>query len=185
VLVGYYLGVADSKSHMFRNDATLEKCPTCGYRLDFFAHNPRYRLRQDRYDLCATYDGQLVGSLAFKRFCEAEDYEGLQFLEFDTDELHFHVILENVVPFDAVRRKTRFEKLCGTCGNYESVVGVTPAYLKVKSPLADAIYRTDLLFASGNEKRPAKFVGIETKSKIEVAGLRGVYFHPAEGLPTP
>jgi hypothetical protein len=166
MLVGYYLGVAHSESRMFRDHSQLAKCQQCGYRLDFFAHNPRYRLKQDRYGLCATYDGQTIVSLRFKRFCEQQGYAGLKFLEFDDDELHFHLITQNVVPFDAVRRKTRFENLCSLCGSYESVIGVTPTFLQVNAPLQDGIYRTDLLFASGNEKSPAenKKKGISTFS---------------------
>jgi predicted RNA-binding Zn-ribbon protein involved in translation (DUF1610 family) len=182
MVVGYYLSVADSRSRMFRDDSSLKKCPTCGYRLDFFAHNPQYGLRSADYDLCATYDGQLIGSLAFKRFCEEQNYSSIIFREFDLDEIHFHVIFENIVPFDAIRRKTRFEKLCPTCGNYESVVGAKPAYLRLSSPLVDGLYRSDLLFASGNEKGPAEFAAVCTKEKMLAAGIRGVTFHEAKGL---
>jgi hypothetical protein len=182
MVVGYYLSVADSKSYMFRDDSSLKKCPTCGYRLDFFAHNPQYTLRSAEHDLCATYDGQLIGTLAFKRFCELQNYSGVVFHEFDLDEIHFHVTFEHIVAFDTVRRKTRFEKLCPTCGNYESVVGAKPAYLKLDSSLSDGFYRSDLLFASGNEKRPAKFVATMTKEKMLAAGIKGITFHETKGL---
>jgi hypothetical protein len=180
--VGYCFTVADSKSRMFPSDALLCKCRRCGYRLDFFAHNPQYILRQDCFDLCATYDGQLIGSLAFKRFCEDQKYSGISFLEFELDEQHFHVIVERQVPFDFERRQTRFENLCQVCGNYESIAGATPAFLRVQAPLADGIYRTDLLFASGDEKCPLHIVGIDTKAKLIEAGLRGICFENAEGL---
>ena len=73
-------------------------------------------------------DGQLIGSLAFKRFCERERYEGVRFRDFECDEVHVHVLIETVVPFDSERRQTRFENFCSACGNYESVVGATPSF---------------------------------------------------------
>jgi hypothetical protein len=181
MIVAYYLSLADSGSHMFRDDSSLTKCRKCGYRLDFFAHNPSYMLRNTKYDLCATYDGQIIGSRAFKAFCENEGLSGIDFLSFDADDEHFHVILRNVVPFDAAKARTRFENLCEVCGNYESIIGVTP-FLKVSAPLADGIYRSDLLFASGNEKGPAEFAAPLTREKMITARLRGIHFEGAMGL---
>ena len=182
-IITYYVHEQDSKLRMFRDDSSLKKCPKCGYRLDFFAHNPDFVLRKSQYDVYATYDGQTIVSQAFKDFCTKENYKGLEFLEFKNDEHHYHLIIseDNIVPFDAPRRKTRFEGLCNVCGNYESIIGATPAYLKIKEPLLDGIYRSDILFASGNEKSPLFFVGIQTKEKMEEAGLR-IRFSPVEGL---
>ena len=182
MIVAYSISEPDCRARMFEDDPQLKKCTGCGYRLDFFAHNPRFRLAGDKYDICATYDLQSIGSLAFKRFCEGQGYCGLRFLGFDSDEVHFHVVVEKMVPFDPVRRGTRFENLCNDCGNYESVAGATPAFLKVSTPLLDGIYRTDVLFGSGNHKAPLILVGLDTKRKMEMAGLRGLYYRPAEGL---
>lgn len=182
MLAGFYLSIADSDSWMFPDSIGLPRCSGCGYRRDFSAHKPRYRLRDVRKDLCATYDGQIIGSLTFKRFCEQNRYTGIRFLEFETDEIHFHVLIDNSVPFGFERRKTRFERMCVICGNYESVVGASPAFLKVGVPLADGFFRTDLLFGSGDGKSPAWLVAEHTRAKMEVAGLRGIGFVPAFGL---
>ncbi len=45
---------------MFSKQAALQRCSRCGFRLDFFAHNPDYLLRRSKYDLYATYDGQTI-----------------------------------------------------------------------------------------------------------------------------
>jgi hypothetical protein len=132
-------------------------------------------------DISHTYDGQTIVSKAFKEFCEKNEYRWIKFGEFENDPNHFHLILRRVVKFDAVRRKTRFEHLCPHCGNYESIVGVKPAYLLVNEPLGDGFYRSDLLFASGNEKHPLTFVGIQTRAKLKLSGLKGLEFAPAFG----
>ncbi len=91
-------------------------------------------------------------------------------------------MVQNVVPFDAERRKTRFGPLCSVCGNHQYIVGATPALLKVKEPLGDGIFRSDLLFGAGDGKHPLRFVGPKTKALMQAADLK-IVFSPAEGLP--
>ena len=62
------------------------------------------------------------------------------------------------------------------------MVGATPAFLKVEMPLADGFYRSDPLFASGNEKQPLIVVGVGTKRKLEAARLMGLEFKPTYGM---
>jgi hypothetical protein len=183
-MVGYNLSGQDNDTHMFRDNSIVAKCEACGYRLDFLRTNPNYVLRGSKRDLSATYDGQTIVSKAFKEFCERNEYRGLKFAIFENDPDHFHLILTRVVKFDAAKRKTRFDKLCPECGNYESVVGATPSFLLVSDPLKDGFYRTDLLFGSGNEKHPLELVGTATKAKLEAAKLKGLEFKPAYGIGT-
>ena len=180
--VGYKLGGQDNDTYMFRDDSCLPKCNGCGYRLDFSPTNPKYVLRKGKDDVSHTYDGQTIVSKAFKEHCERNGYRGIRFGAFENDPNHFHLILTQIVKFDAIRRKVRFENLCPQCGNYESVVGARPAYLLVDKALDDGFYRSDLLFASGNEKHPLTLVGIQTRAKLKVSGLRGLEFSPAFGI---
>ena len=64
---------------------------------------------------------------------------------------------------------------------FQYVAGATPPYLKIQDPLTDGIYRSDVLFADGNEKHPLRFVGAETREKILAEGLR-IVFSPVEGI---
>ncbi len=52
----------------------------------------------------------------------------------------------------------------------------------IDQPLEDGFYRSDLLFASGNEKHPLIFVGIKTKAKLEATNLNGLEFAPVYGI---
>jgi hypothetical protein len=182
-LVGHTLEAQDNDTYMYEDgDPSLEKCTKCGYRVDFLLTNPDYVLRKRSRDLSATYDGQFIVSKRFKDFAEQEGYRGASFVPFRNDPEHFHLIAKPIVVFDAERRKTRFEKKCDVCGNFESVVGAYPAYLRVDEPLADDFFRTDLVFASGNEKSPIIVVGEATKRKLQQLDLKGLEFGPAYGL---
>jgi predicted RNA-binding Zn-ribbon protein involved in translation (DUF1610 family) len=181
-LVGYKIGGQFNDTHMFRDDSSLRKCDGCGYRLDFYATNPKYCLPKCSDDISATYDGQTIVSKAFKDLCERNKYQGITFGIFENDPNHFHLSTNREVAFDAKRRKTRFESLCPQCGNYESIVGANPVYLLVTGPLDDYFHRSDLLFASGNGKHPLTIIGVETKAKLEAANLKGLEFAPAFGL---
>jgi hypothetical protein len=195
-LCGYCLSGNFNDTTMYnKKDVSLERCSHCGYRLNFFPTNPNYVLKgkfkpvynadltvTEKTSYSCTYDGQRIVSQAFKEYCVKQGYQGLQFVEFPKDPFHFHLIVTNQVIFDAERRKTAFDKLCPVCGNYESVIGANPAYLKITEPLPDGFYRTDLLFASGDEKSPLIIVGIETADKLKDAKLKGVDFRPVYGL---
>jgi hypothetical protein len=181
-IVGYKIGGQDNDTYMFRDDSSLQKCDGCGYRLDFYATNRQYCLKKSGSDISATYDGQTIVSQIFKEFCEQNKFKGVKFVAFENDPNHFHLTVTPEVKFDAIRSKTRFENLCSQCGNYESIVGAKPAYLLAAQPLRDGFYRTDLIFASGNEKHPLILVGQETKAKLEAASLVGLEFSPAYGI---
>jgi hypothetical protein len=197
-LAGYELDGHDNDTYMVvedfpksRNPDSPRHCPRCGYRLDFFPHNPAYRLGRRRRlayplgregvyrraDLTATYDGQTIVTQAFKHFCQAQGYAGVEFLAFDNDRQHFHLLVSPVVAFDTERASTYFENRCEVCGNYESVVrpGST---LRAERPLGDGLYRSELLYASGNAKHPVLVVGVATREKMILAGLRGLEFRP-------
>ncbi len=184
VVVGYTMFGPDNDTHMFKGDtkAGFRKCEKCGYRVAPIVTNPAYVPRKTRHDLTSTYDGQWIVTEAFKSLCEREGYPGLDFLPFENDARHFHLVPRRQVKFDSARRKTRFERLCKTCNRYESVVGATPAYLRRRGPLPAGVFRSDLAFASGDEKSPLLLVGEGTRDKIVAARLEGIVFEPAFGL---
>jgi hypothetical protein len=180
-VVGFSLSGQDNDSFMFQKHE-LPRCPACGYKTDFLSHNSNYVLRRKAPDYSTTYDGHYIVSERFRQFCRRQKYTGLEFGQFKNDPNHFDLQVEPVIPFDAKRRETRFIKLCQVCGNYESVVGAYPSYLKCSDPLPDGFYRSDLLFASGDEKHPVFYVGAETKEKLKRARLTGLELEPAYGL---
>ena len=193
-LVGFTLDGHYNGTYMYEpTDVALTKCLHCGYRLDFFITNPNYTLKKTskslhigkavsgQADLSATYDGQTIVSRQFRDFCLQQGYKGMQFVDFPKDPEYFHLIVMPEVAFDPVRRGTRFEDFCSVCGNYGSVIGANPAYLQVVEPLKDGFYRSDILFGSADNKNPLIIVGIDTKSKLRIAKLKGLVFGPAYG----
>jgi len=179
-IVGFTLSAPDNDTTMF-DGKKWTTCNGCGYRVDFFTTNPNYRLAATSHDISVTYDGQFVASRRFKEFSESRRHAGVEFRTFKDDRDHFHLVATSVVPFDVIRRKTRFENRCPECGNYESVIGAKPTYLALSDPLADGFFRTDTLFASGNEKHPLIIVGLRTKSDLSLSKLVGLDLAPAYG----
>lgn len=181
MIVGFTVYGPDNGTFMFEDNDALETCPVCGFRIDFFAHNPAYRAKKRRSDLLATYDGQWIVSRRFREVCEQHALPGVQFLSFRDEPLYSHLLLTRIIPFDAERREVDFIKYCASCGNYDEVIGANPAYLKRRPPLEDGFYRTDLLFASGNGKHPVILVAESTKQLLLKEGLKGLDFETAFG----
>ena len=181
-LIGYTLSAQFNDTSMFDDDDPIPLCARCGYRLEFGGTNPRYRSRKRKRDIGATYDGQLIVSVAFREFCLSEGVAGAEFRSFETDKDHFHFVVFPQVQFDSARAETYFENLCEGCGKYESVIGSRPCYLRQREPLGPGFFRTDLLFASGNEKHPVTLVGVTTRLALERSGLRGLEFDVATAM---
>jgi hypothetical protein len=181
-VVGYTLSGQDNGTYMFRDKSTLPTCSGCHCRLDFTATNSGYQLTSSSADFSYTYDGQAIVSVAFKEICELNGYTEIKFGVFTKDPNHFHLLPQRQFEFDAARRETKFLDLCPICGRYESIIGATPAFFKMNDPLADGVYRSDLLFASGNEKSPLILVGIATRKTFKDSKLRGLEFKEAYGF---
>ena len=66
---------------------------------------------------------------------------------------------------------------CSVCGQYESVVGATPVYVRnVRGPISGGVYRTDLEFGSGREKEPLVIMGLATYPLLMKEKLKGLEF---------
>ncbi|HRI68290.1 MAG TPA: hypothetical protein PK156_28870 [Polyangium sp.] len=129
--------------------------------------------RKKKYDISGSYDGVDVASRRFKDLYERSGMTGLQFKELGDDA--FAIRATNVVAFDAVRRGTKFEKKCDACGIYESVTGATPVYLLPGEVVPDMGFaRTDLEFASGDEKHPLLLCGEGVAKILWAAKLKGI-----------
>jgi hypothetical protein len=182
LIVGYSISGQDNDSTMFGKKVPLKRCPGCGYRLDFLATNPDYAGPIIKgMDFSATYDNQHIVSRAFRDVVLEKGYPGVRFGPFTRDPEHFHLMIDRVVPFDAERRKTRFERLCKVCGDYGDVVRATPAHLRTGSVLDDGFYRTDLFFGSKDAKSALTIVAPRTHDELAISGLQGLEFHPAFG----
>jgi hypothetical protein len=138
-------------------------------------------LTPPKYDASYSYDGVLVVT---ERFREVVETKGITGLEFRPVQGHVFAARSSMsVQFDAVRRGTRFEKRCESCGQYESVVGATPIYLLSGETMPErGFVRTDLEFGSYDEKSPIELCGDEAAREFQKARLRGVDLLPVKKM---
>lgn len=164
--------MCSSTDRVFEEMESLEVCPKCGYRTDFEYINKNFRVKRRTNDISYTYDGYCIVSLKFKEACERAHLQSVQFTKLPGDKEYFHLKSACIVEFDTEKRKTRFENKCEECGNYESTVGATPAF--IKGELASDICRTDIMFGSGNAKHPMILISEKAKEVFEREKLNGV-----------
>lgn len=154
----------------------LHRCDLCG-KLMAKADEPLSGLviKKRKYDVSCTYDGIDIVSQRFKTVYEVEHLSGLVFRQLPQDPAFFAIYASKIVEFDAERRETEFENLCARCGQYESVIGVTPAFLKPGSDIGEREFcRTDLEFGSDDDKSPLVICGGEAAEALRQARLKGL-----------
>ncbi len=154
----------------------VARCEKCGELTNKWAETLTSLLITVRdYDISITYDGVVVVSNAFKRVCDKANLVGLSFRVLPSDPDFYDIRPSRVVYFDSERRKTRFTKQCNLCGHWESVTGATPVLLRPGSVIGDREFvRTDLEFASLDEKSPLILCGPEAAKALRESELNGV-----------
>lgn len=153
-------------------------CQTCGRKTDPTYINPEFKVKRRSRDISATYDGYTLVSGRFRTFCEKQGWHGMSFIPLPSDKGFFVLRLSNVLPFDAERRGTRFEKLCPECRAFYDVIGATPAYLRdITEPIEEGFFRSDLEFASGPEQSPLILVGVRTAEKLKEQKFQKYVLH--------
>jgi hypothetical protein len=173
--VGYVLSGPDNDSYMLRGPGSAPVCSSCGLLTDATWVDPDFELVDDRFDVSYTYDGYLIVSERFRAIAEGP---GTQFIELAGVRAFYSLVADDVVPFDAARRKTRFEQLCVECGRYFVVAGATPAYLRIEANLPDQLFRTDIEFGTGNEQSPLIIVGSGMANRLLAGNLVGLDLAP-------
>lgn len=179
----YSISVNDNDSYMcacadrvFENVIGVKVCPECNIRTNFDFISDDFRIKRKTYDLSATYDGYYIASLKFKEAISREGLTGIHFLAINREPLYFVMLVTNTVPFDTEKRKSKADKYCSACGNYESVAGAIPAFLK--EPPRHDLSRTDVAFGSGNSKSPLLIASERFISLIQREKLKGLFFEP-------
>ncbi len=162
--------MCSSTDRVFDNMNGLTVCNECQFRTNFEFINDTFEIKLKTYDLSGTYDGYYIASSKFKELIAREGINNIDFMPLKNESEFFAMFVRSVVVFDAEKRKSRSEKLCQECGNFESFVGATPAFLK--EPLCNDLCRTDIMFGSGNAKHPLlvaseKFVTLTKREKLK------------------
>jgi hypothetical protein len=177
VVIGYRLAGDVNGSHAFYGREDLKRCKRCNGLLAKWEESLVglvLRMRR-RCDISTTYDGVLVVSERFRAFCAENVLTGAIFVPLPDDPGFFRLDSKNIVEFDAERAGTRFINRCDVCGQFESVVGTRPFFLKPGSAIPDMGFaRTDLEFASGDEKGPEILCGPSAGRMLNEAWRRKV-----------
>ncbi|MCT7944159.1 hypothetical protein [Shewanella septentrionalis] len=166
--------MCSSSDRVFDDVIGVKVCPVCHYRTNFDFVNQNFTIKRKIYDLSATYDGYYIASLKFKETIDREGIAGITFVAISREPEYFAMFVSNMVSFDTEKRKSKAEKYCSACGNYESFVGATPAFLR-ESPSFD-LSRTDVAFGSGNAKHPLLIASECFVSLVKREKLKGLYF---------
>lgn len=184
MLIGYDISGYSNDSYMtgscdklFSDLKFLPKCHKCGYRTDFRYTNKDFRLKRKTLDFSATYDGITIVSLKFKEFCLRNRYDNLIFIDLPkTPDFYHFYINNNIIKYGADMK----DKLCETCGQYESVIGPTLKAEAITEGLKEGFYQSDLWFGSGNEKSPKFIISPETKQRLEKDKFKNICFTALE-----
>jgi hypothetical protein len=178
VTVGFVLSAPDNDSYMLRGGVERPTCATCALVSDRAWIDSTFELHNTRFDASYTYDGYLIVS---KRFRSITESPGARFIDLPASQGFYSLVIENLVPFDAVRRRTILEQRCDQCGRFFVVAGATPAFLKLDDALADQLYRTDFEFGTGNERHTLVVMGAGLAARLRAANLDGIDLDPVEG----
>ena len=175
-VIGYeIMGQSELGTYFFENVPDGIVCPECGTCIDYSYAPTNMRIHQSRkYDIANTYDGRSLVSKRFVDYCLNELRVEEVFRSVTKDERYHYYLPKRVVPFDAARRKTRFERPCRACGGYGDITGANPVFLKISALPGVGFFRTDLAFASNQEKFPSIIVDSETKARLESQHFRGL-----------
>ena len=165
----------DNGLYFFHGRTDVSRCESCNalirkWKEDLSVVPVRKKIR---FDVSCSYDGVKVVSPKFREVYEENKMFGLKFTELSNG--YCAIMPERIVKFDAVTRKSRFENQCATCGNYESVVGAKPAFLVRPVNIEPLEFvRTDLEFASNDEKGPLIICGEAAGEILAISHLAGI-----------
>ena len=175
MLLGYAIDEQDLKRNMFDN-LILDDCARYSNIYDLNILNPEFKIRSHKYAIACTYDGFVIVSEKFKKFCEFEKYSGLDFISLPNEATTYWFKVHNILEYDSERRGTEFLNYNSICNGYEEIIGANPVCLKRKAPLEDGFFRTDICFGSYAGKSPIYLIGQLTKLKLEAAGFKDLSF---------
>lgn len=176
-----YLISATDNDYSYYEDAPESLfCPNCNSYLGEDGFFPKtLKISKLKKDFSFTNDNHLLLSEKAVEFFKKYKIKNITFKLVNSKPKLFVPIIENVIQFNVKKRKTRFEKLCKLCGNYESIVGLTPIFLH--RPIINnelCIFKTDISFGSGREKSPVIIAG-EKLAKLLKKEFKEIDLHKA------
>lgn len=164
---GYSLSAPDCGVEFLHAAPSNLFCIACGGFVAGQYYFPQLDMSSVSVSFCFTYDNRLLVSERGRDFLISNAKNRVEFHQIDKTGHYFFCSAQETLSFDFVGRKSRLENWCELCGEFENVIGATPAFIHadcVIEPLG--FYRTDLCFGSGREKSPLSIVGDLLKEKL-------------------
>lgn len=157
----FAVSAPDCDCYYFARADTSLFCDACDSYIGLAPYYPPDLIVNGRHgDFSGTYDNRLLLSLRATTFFSKARARGIEFRPVNEAQNLFVPVVHPVVEFDSESRRTRLLNRCAKCGNYESVIGATPPFLRNSRKLEErTVYRTDLEFGSGRGKSPLIIVG--------------------------
>lgn len=164
----YSISAPDCDVHYFASAPDSLFCSECDSYVGDEDFVPQLDLRGCKLDFCFTYDGRFLVSERAKKHLSEHCTTSLTFTAVDTSARYYALRVGPTVLFDSDRRKTRFERKCPRCGNFESIVGATPAFILDEDKVeTTGAYKSDICFGSGREKSPVIVIGATLQRELE------------------
>lgn len=171
--IGFVISPHSNNSFLLKGQKNLKRCP-CGELLSRECDLSQFRLKKKR-DISASEDSELFASNHFRQVWLEFGGEGLEFEPLPAQPGYYHLVFNDILEFDSIRRMSRAEDFRPCCQRNVTFVGATPAYLKRPEALeGNHAYRTDLEFGSGDEKHPLLIVGLNVGLKLKGSKISGL-----------
>jgi hypothetical protein len=171
-LLGYVIYAYYNKFRMNNYDALSE----CERFSDIYLINrfdPAVKMKTNK-NISVTYDNYTIVSDVFKTFCESQNYRGIEFITLPNSSGLYWFKINNMLEWDPEDEGVRFLNYSEECKGYEEIIGANPFHLKIREPVPDGFFRSDLCFGGFQNKFPLNIIGIETKRKLKEACIKGI-----------
>lgn len=173
-MIRYLISAFDNDMYFFYGRSDIRRCLKCGHLLDKWNEDiSAVNIKKMSHDISYSYDGVLVVSRKFKSTYEDNNLTGLQIVPLGHG--YYSIYPMDEIQYDIEKRKTRFVNKCSCCGQYESVVGATPVFLKAYSEIPEmGFVRTDIEFGTLDEKHPLCICGQKAGEILLASKLKGI-----------
>ena len=155
-------------------------CSCCGWKKRWDYTRASFTLGKKKQDVSSTYDHATIVSSRFRDIALMLQEDPGIFAPLPAEPGFFHLIPSRIVGFDLKRRETRQSGFCHECGLFSQTAGATPVMLVDEVPSVGRIFRTDVLFASYNERGPLIIVSGAFSAALKSAGLSGFHIDPIQ-----
>nr|WP_319998177.1 hypothetical protein [uncultured Draconibacterium sp.] len=174
MVIAKLLRAQDNKSFMHREYPIV--CGSCGYPLKQVVC-AEFKLNKRNMDVSYTWDGYLIVSERFVKFCNEQGYSNASFEKLQKEPQFYWFNVEETIALDYKKRGVQFLNLCKECNNYAEVIGAAPSFISDLTMLDEkSFYKSEYSFGSFERKTPLILLGTNTAKELTKQIFKGLYF---------